>query len=114
MLQNLRCDDAVEGAVSEGKGERVATSDAHVGLSGQLTSVTHGSDRAEYAFYFGGTKVECHHLSAAAGGLVGVATESATHVEQHITWTHLQELVASGQHAGSSVPGSGSPASKAS
>ena len=102
VLEDLRGDDAVEGAVGEGQRQRVALHRRGRMVRGQLPCLHHGAQRPEHLGHLVGAGVESHHRRAAARRLEGVPPEATAEVEQPVARRDAEPVVVDGQHQAAS------------
>ena len=99
VLEDLRGDDPVEGAVGEGEVQGVALHGAGPGPRlVQLARLHHGPEGGPHPGHLVGPGVEGEHRRPAPDRLEGVATEAAAEVQDEVAGPHPQALVVDGQH----------------
>ena len=81
MLQYLRGDDPVERMVGEWQASGIALSGlTRAGML--LSGIRHGRERGPNLGQLGRCQVAGHHMGPSAGGLVGMAPETASQIQQ--------------------------------
>ena len=98
MLEHLGGDDAVELAVGERHGERVAFLDVGLGAVGDLARILHGAEPLADLGQLVGVLVEGEDIGAAAVRLERVAAGARTHVEDPFAGLEAQAIKVDGQH----------------
>ena len=123
VLEHLRRDDAVEGPVRERQRQRIALDRRGRVIGSQLADLDHGADRRPDLGHLIGTGIERDDRSSPPRCFEGVASETASEVEQQVARADPQPVVVDGQHeaapttagpAGTTpAPGSGRPSRRA-
>ena len=121
VLEHLGGDDAVEGTVGEGQGQRVPLDRSGRVVGSQLARLHHGGQRPADLGHFLRSGVERHDRRPAAGRLERVPAEATAQVEKPVARTDAELVVVDRQHGmpsarlvgASGAPGRGRPSSRA-